>query len=90
MHVNCSLSTRSHEHELPTGGKIASVFVLVCLTVGTIFGNALVIRAVCKFSSLRTAANTILISLSVAAGFADGNSVHIARRHDPWTKKFLP
>ena len=66
MQFNCSLSTSSHEHELPTGGKIASVFVFVCLTVGTIFGNALVIRAVCKFSSLRTAANIILVSLSVA------------------------
>lgn len=46
--------------------KIALVFVFVCLTICTIFGNVLVIRAVCKFSSLRTAANTILVSLSVA------------------------
>lgn len=55
-----------NDRESPTSMIIAFVFVLLCLTICTIFGNVLVIRAVCKFSSLRTAANTILVSLSVA------------------------
>ena len=55
-----------NDREPPTSMIIAFVFVSLCLTICTIFGNVLVIRAVCKFSSLRTAANTILVSLSVA------------------------
>ena len=50
----------------PTGMKILFVFFYAILTICTVFGNFLVMKAVWKFSNLRTASNSILVSLSVA------------------------
>ena len=52
--------------EPPLEIKIVFVFLFVFLTISTIFGNMLVMKAVWKFSNLRTAANVILVSLSAA------------------------
>ena len=46
--------------------KAVVITVHVLLTIATIFGNSLVIRAFHKFSSLQSASNAILVSLSVA------------------------
>ncbi|XP_020601624.1 adenosine receptor A2b-like, partial [Orbicella faveolata] len=52
--------------EEPTDLKAIIITIHVLLTVATVFGNSLVIRAFYKFSSLRSASNAILVSLSVA------------------------
>lgn len=46
--------------------KAIAITIHVVLVIVTIFGNSLVIRAFYKFSSLRSASNVILVSLSVA------------------------
>lgn len=46
--------------------KVSYICVHACLTVATIFGNYLVIRAFIQFPHLRTASNSILVSLSIA------------------------
>ena len=52
---------------LGLGMKVFVVCAHVILTIGTILGNVLVVRAFCTFSTLRrTASNIILVSLSVA------------------------
>ena len=50
----------------PTELKAIVITIHVLLIIVTIFGNSLVIRAFYKFSSLRSASNVILVSLSVA------------------------
>ena len=52
--------------EEPTELKAIVITIHVLLIIATIFGNSLVIRAFYKFSSLRSASNVILVSLSVA------------------------
>ena len=52
--------------EPPIGIKVVFVSLYAILTIGTIFGNLLVITAFWKFSNLRTVSNSILVSLSVA------------------------
>ena len=51
--------------EVPAELKAIIITIHVLLTIVTIFGNSLVIRAFYKFSSLRSASNVILVSLSV-------------------------
>ena len=46
--------------------KIISISIHAIVVVATIFGNSLVFKAFHKFPSLRTASNSILVSLSVA------------------------
>lgn len=55
-----------NEKGLPTEMKALVVAVYVIITIVTICGNTMVIRAFHKFSSLRNASNIILVSLSVA------------------------
>ena len=68
--MNTSGSTgHLNEHsrqELSTGLKVLFVSIYVIQITATIFGNVLVMRAFCKFPNLRTASNTILVSLSAA------------------------
>ena len=52
--------------EEPTELKAIIITIHVLLIIATIFGNTLVIRAFFKFSSLQSASNIILVSLSVA------------------------
>ena len=52
--------------DLPTELKAVVIAIKVIVTIATIFGNTLVIRAFYKFSSLRNASNIILVSLSMA------------------------
>ena len=52
--------------EEPTELKAIVITIHVLLIIVTIFGNSLVIGAFYKFSSLRSASNVILVSLSVA------------------------
>ena len=52
--------------DLSTGLKVVLVSIYVIQIIGTIFGNFLVMRAFCKFTNLRTASNSILVSLSAA------------------------
>ena len=56
----------SLNHEPPSELKAVVITIHVLLTIATIVGNSLVIKAFHKFSSLQTASNTILVSLSVA------------------------
>ena len=53
------------KREISTAAEVGFVLMYALLTVGTIFGNLLVIRAFIKFTNLRTASNSILVSLSV-------------------------
>ena len=53
-------------NDVPTELKAIVITIRVLLIIATIFGNSLVIRAFYKFSSLQSASNTILVSLSVA------------------------
>ena len=46
--------------------KVTFVTVYVLLLIATVFGNFLMIKAFLAFIRLRTASNTILVSLSVA------------------------
>lgn len=46
--------------------KALVVTIFVTITIVSIFGNTMVIRAFYKFSNLRNAANVIVVSLSVA------------------------
>ena len=64
--INTTGSPDSFPKEPPIGIKIVFVSLYVLLTIGTIFGNLLVITAFWKFSNLRKASNSILVSLSVA------------------------
>ena len=50
----------------PTSAIVIFTSLYAILTIGTIFGNLLVITTFWKFSNLRTASNNILVSLSVA------------------------
>ena len=52
--------------EEPTELQAIIITIHVLLTIATLFGNSLVIRAFYKFSSLQSASNLILVSLSVA------------------------
>ena len=52
--------------ELSTWLKVLFVSISVIQIIGTAFGNYLVVRAFCKFTNLRTASNSILVSLSAA------------------------
>ena len=54
-----------NDRDIPTELKAVVIAIYVIVTVATIFGNTLVIRAFYKFSSLRNASNIILVSLSV-------------------------
>ena len=56
----------SFTEKLPIGIKVVFVSLYALLTIGAIFGNLLVITAFWKFSNLRKASNSILVSLSVA------------------------
>ena len=53
------------KHNLPTAAKVGFVFIYAVLAIGTFFGNCLVIRAFSKFTHLRTASNSILVSLAM-------------------------
>ncbi|KAJ7337094.1 hypothetical protein OS493_009946 [Desmophyllum pertusum] len=55
-----------NEEHVPTALKSIFIAIYVILIIAAIFGNSLVIRAFYKFPSLRSASNTILVSLSVA------------------------
>ena len=59
-------NSASSAEKLPVGIKVVVVSLYTILTIGTIFGNLLVITAFWKFSNLWTASNRILASLSVA------------------------
>ena len=66
---NCTAlgpTLRPHIHHPSDEVKIISLCLKAIFIVPTIFGNTLVFRAFYKFPSLRTASNTILVSLSVA------------------------
>ena len=66
---NCTAlrpTLRPHIHHASDEVKMISLCLKAIFIVPTIFGNALVFRAFYKFPSLRTASNTILVSLSVA------------------------
>ena len=65
--MNCT-ANYNRTHDLPKGKIIILTTVHVSLTVATVFGSYLIIRAFCKFNSLRTAFNVILVSLSIADG----------------------
>ena len=54
-----------NDRDIPTELKAVVIAIYVIVTVATIFGNTLVIRAFYRFSSLRNASNIILVSLSV-------------------------
>ena len=54
-----------NDRGLTTELKAVVIAIHVVVTIATIFGNTLVIRAFYKFSSLRNASNIILVSLSV-------------------------
>ena len=56
----------SFPEEPSTKMKVIIVSLYAILTIGTIFGNLLVIITFWKFSNLRKASNSILVSLSVA------------------------
>ena len=53
-------------HGPPSELKAIAITIHVLLTIVTILGNSLVITAFHKFSSLQSASNAILVSLSVA------------------------
>ena len=53
-------------HGPPSELKAIAITIYVLLTIVTILGNSLVITAFHKFSSLQSASNAILVSLSVA------------------------
>ena len=78
--------SNSFTEELPIGIKATFASLYAILTTGTIFGNLLVITAFWKFSNLRTASNSILVSLSVADLFmAVVFVLHITNILDPTT-----
>ena len=64
----CKMESSNHSsrHDVPTELKAIVITIHVLLIIATIFGNSLVIRAFYKFSSLQSASNVILVSLSVA------------------------
>ena len=53
------------KRDILTGMKVGFVSMYAVLILGTFFGNCLVIRAFSKFSNLRTASNSILVSLAI-------------------------
>ena len=65
--MNCTANC-DRTHDLLKGKIIILTTVHVSLTIATVFGSYLIIRAFCKFYSLRTAFNVILVSLSIADG----------------------
>ena len=76
----------SFAEKLPIEIKVVFVSLYALLTIGTIFGNLLVITAFWKFSNLRKASNSILVSLSVADMFIAVVSVlHITNILGPKT-----
>ncbi|KAJ7337093.1 hypothetical protein OS493_009945 [Desmophyllum pertusum] len=75
---NDSYPGHNQEH-VPTALKSIFIAIYVILIIAAIFGNSLVIRAFYKFPSLRSASNTILVSLSVADIFTTvGTILYIA------------
>ena len=68
MNSTGSLLDRNAD-SLPRWRRVLIISIYVVVTIVTIFGNLLVMRAFCKFTNLRTASNSILVSLSVANMF---------------------
>lgn len=66
MAFHSSSPPPENEKSLPTEMKALVVTIFVTITIISIFGNTMVIRAFYKFSNLRNAANVIVVSLSVA------------------------
>ena len=66
MAFHSSSPPPENEKSLPTEMKALVVTIFVTITIVSIFGNTMVIRAFYKFSNLRNAANVIVVSLSVA------------------------
>ena len=64
--INSTAISDSFAEEPPIGIKAVFASLYAVLTIGTILGNLLVIRAFSKFPNLRTASNSILVSLSFA------------------------
>ena len=66
MAFHSSSPPPENEKSLPTEMKALVVTIFVTITIVSIFGNTMVIRAFYKFSNLQNAANVIVVSLSVA------------------------
>ena len=63
---NSTYASRGRKGEPPDNVKITVIIIQAIVIIAVIFGNSLLFRAFQKFPNLRTASNSILVSLSVA------------------------